>query len=394
MKQVFFHIDIDAFFASVEVLDNPALKGKPVIVGGTISRGVVSTCSYEARNFGVHAGMPLSRAKKLCPEGIFLPVRMKRYQEKSEEVMTILKSYTPEFHQLSIDEGFLNMSGTELLLGKAKDVAKKIKEILFEKTQLKVSIGIARTKYFAKLASDFSKPDGLYEIKAEDEIAFIQNLPMRKVWGIGKVTIEKLNAHGIMDTKDLAKLSLKTLKNILGNACGQFLYNVLNAHVENIFNEEAQSHSISSERTFENDITNLNLIEDILFQLVSEVCYRLIAENVSSNTAFVKIRYSDFKTYTVQKTGKYILNALELFNRVRYLFYQKYEKEKPIRLLGVGVLKVSEKENVLQGELFNSKANQLSKRQKLIEETALEIAKKSGKNILTRARLLKNKKED
>ncbi|MEL3907693.1 MAG: DNA polymerase IV [Treponemataceae bacterium] len=390
MKQVFFHIDIDAFFASVEILDQPTLKGKPVIVGGTISRGVVSTCSYEARDFGVHAGMPLSRAKKLCPNGVFLPTRMERYQEKSDELMTILKSYTPEFHQLSIDEGFLNMSGTELLLGKPKDVAKKIKETLFEKTQLKVSIGIARTKYFAKLASDFSKPDGLYEIKPEDEIDFIRNLPMRKIWGIGKVSIEKLNSCGIMETKELAKLSLKSLKNILGNAGGQFLYNVLNARVEDIFNEEIQSHSISSERTFENDITNTSLIEDVLFQLVSEVNYRLVAEKVSSNTAFVKIRYSDFKTYTVQKTGSIILNGLELFNRVRYLFYQKYEKGKPIRLLGVGVLKVCDKEKTLQGELFTSEKQ---KSQQLIEETALEISKKAGKNLLTRARLLKNKKE-
>lgn len=393
MNTIFFHVDINAFFANVEVLDNPELKGKAVIVGGSISRGVVSTCSYEARKYGVHSGMPLAKAKRLCPKGVFLRTRMKRYHEKSCEVMSILKSYTPDFQQISIDEGFLNMTGTELLLGSAINVAKKLKQEVLIKTKLNVSIGIASTKYFAKLASDFSKPDGLYEIKPSQEIAFIRELPLKKIWGLGKKTIEKINRSGIYDTRSLAHLSLENLQTMLGNASGEFIHNILNAKTAYIFNEPIQSHSISTEQTFESDLTNLETIEDVLFQLASELSLRLISEKLNSNTVFVKIRYSDFKTYTIQETDGIVLNTLEIFERAKKLFYQKYERGKAIRLLGCGVLKVSAENKSLQTELFESKESTLSAKQKLIEETALNIAKKTGKNVLSRARLIsKNNK--
>lgn len=393
MIKVFFHVDLDAFFANVEILDNPNLKGKPVIVGGNISRGVVSTCSYEARRFGVHSGMPLLKAKKLCPNGVFLPVRMDRYHEKSKEVMRILESYTPIFHQISIDEGFLDMSGTELLLGTPLVVAKKLKSEILKKTSLPASIGIASTKYFAKMASNFSKPDGLYEIKPKDEISFIRKTPLNKIWGLGEKTIEKINSSGIYNTRDLASLSLNNMQAILGKAAGQFLYNILNAHTDYLFNEVAQSHSISTERTFENDISNIKMLEDILFFLASEIAFRMVEENVNSNTVFVKIRYNDFKTYTAQETGGNILNTLDIFKRVKTLFIKKYEKGKPIRLLGCGILKVEEHQK-FQVDLFKNKKDELSEKQKIIEKTALDIAKKTGKNILKRARLIQPDKSN
>lgn len=392
MAQVFFHVDIDAFFASVEILDNPSLKEKPVIVGGSIARGVVSTCSYEARKFGVHSGMPLAQAKKLCPSGFFLPVRMKRYHEKSKEVMRILKQYTPEFQQLSVDEGFLDMSGTELLFGTAINVAKKLKQEILEKTSLTVSIGIAGSKYFAKLASDFSKPDGLYEIKPADEINFIRSLPLHKIWGLGKKTIEKINKAGIMDTTALSALSLKNMQRMLGTAAGEFVYNVLNARTADIFNEEIKNHSVSSEETFESDISDTTVLEDTLFQLASEISLRLIAEGISSTTVFVKIRYSDFKTYTTQETGAAVLNTVEIFQRAKKIFYQKYKKGNPVRLLGLGVLKVVQENQNKQAELFQSENKKLSEKQKLVEKTALNMANKSGKTVLTRARLIRKKK--
>lgn len=394
MEQIFFHADIDAFFANVEILDNPQLKGKPVIVGGTISRGVVSTCSYEARKFGVHSGMPLSNAKKLCPSGIFLPTRMQRYCEKSNEIMAILKSHTPEFQQLSIDEGFLNMSGMKLLFGSSIEIAKNIKREIFEKTKLTISIGIARTKYFAKLASDFSKPDGLYEISPDAEISFIRNLPLQKIWGIGKTTLQKLYAGGIIETKALAALTLEDVQKILGKANGEFIFNVLHAKTDYIFNEEVQTHSISSEQTFETDLVNTKAIEDILFQLSMEVSARLLTEKVTSSTAFIKIRYYDFKTYTMQEAGSPITNAQELFFRAKNLFYRKYESGKPIRLLGIGVMKVVAEQNTTQVELFESVEQQHAEKQKRVEQAALRISEKIGKQSLTRARLLKRKQDD
>lgn len=393
MESVFFHADIDAFFAQVEKLDNSELRDKPVIVGGSMSRSVVSTCSYEARAFGVHSGMPIAQAKKLCPAGVFVPVRMKRYHEKSVEVMSILQSYTPHFQQLSIDEGFLDMTGTKLLLGEPEKVAEKLKAEILEKTKLTISIGIASTKYFAKLASDFKKPNGLFYIHKSDELSFIQSLPMNKIWGIGKMTVKKLEAAGIMNTKTLSRLSCQQMQLILGTANGLFLYDIINAHTEHIFNETVRDHSVSTEMTFETDVANTNVIENFLFELSSELSYRLIREQVASSTLSVKIKYADFKTVTIQEANSVILDTVSIFNEAKKLFYKKWERGNPVRLIGIAALKVLDNEANTQGELF-SEPNR-NKKQKLVEKTALDLAKKQGgKQVLTRARLINTKETD
>ena len=180
-SSVFFHVDLDAFFASVEQLDNPAYCGQPVIVGGMGRRGVVSTCSYEARKFGVHSAMPMMRARSLCPHGIFIQTRMQRYYEKSKEVMNIFRSFTPEVQQLSIDEAFLNMSGMETLFGAPEDAARLLKKMIFEKTGLRVSVGSASNKYIAKIASGKSKPDGLLIVPCGKEALFMSSLSLQEI---------------------------------------------------------------------------------------------------------------------------------------------------------------------------------------------------------------------
>ncbi|MBQ7612083.1 MAG: DNA polymerase IV [Spirochaetaceae bacterium] len=388
MASLFFHADIDCFFAAVEKLDNPALKDEPVIVGGDSARSVVSTCSYETRKFGVHSGMPISKAKRLCPKAHVLPVRMARYHEVSMTIMKILKSYTPHFQQISIDEGFLDMSGMELVLGTPQVIAKKIKDEVFEKTNLTISIGIARTKYFAKLASDVNKPNGLFQITEDAEKTFIRNMPMNKIWGLGKKTIEKLRANGILDTEMLFQLNLETLQKILGNHRGSFLFSILTANTESFFSDISQSHSISTERTFEYDIVHTEIVEQFLFQMSCELMYRLVSENLFSNTLSVKIRYADFNTTTIQSTDISIIDTLTIYTEVKKLFYQRYERGNPIRLLGIAALKVQEKNDTHEFALFDEVNDSKAEKKKCIEKAAFEIAKKHGKSILTRARLL------
>jgi DNA polymerase-4 len=184
--KVFFHVDLDAFYASVEVLDHPEHRGKPVIVGALPGhRGVVSSCSYEARRFGVRSAMPISQAFRRCPQGVFLPVRMARYLSRSQEVMRILRGYTPELRQLSIDEALMDMSGTRRLFGPPADAARRIKQQVSSETGLTLSIGVAPNKYLAKLASERSKPDGLLEISPGEEIAFLDGLELKDLGGLG-----------------------------------------------------------------------------------------------------------------------------------------------------------------------------------------------------------------
>ena len=200
---VFFHVDLDAFFASVEQLDNPAYRGKPVIVGGLGMRGVVSTASYEARKFGVHSAMPIGRARALCPHGIFLKTRMQRYHEKSKEIMGIFKNFSPDVQQLSVDEAFLDMTGTEKIFGDTETAARRLKNTILEQTGLKVSVGAASNKYIAKIASGQSKPDGLLVIPPGGESAFMQSLRLSEVWGIGGKTRARLAEAGLTSIAEI-----------------------------------------------------------------------------------------------------------------------------------------------------------------------------------------------
>ena len=225
MDNIIFHVDMDAFYASVEQHDNPQLYGKPVIISGSTElRSVVSACSYEARKFGVHSAMPAVTAKKLCPAGIFLPVRMKRYKEVSETIMNIFDSYTPSVIQVSIDEAFLDISGMEKYMGTAEEIAVKLKKDIKKSTGLTISVGIAENKYLAKLASDYKKPDGLYRVEKGREEDFIDTLQLRDIWGIGKKTVEKLQSLNIKTVKALREYPETHLTSMLGPGCAGFIY--------------------------------------------------------------------------------------------------------------------------------------------------------------------------
>lgn len=390
---VFFHADLDAFFASVEQLDTPEYRGKPVIVGGERGkRGVVSTCSYEARKFGVHSAMPMFKAEQLCPQAIFLRGRMARYQEKSHEVMKIFSQWSPSVQQMSVDEAFLDMTGTERLFGPPEVTAKQLKNHILKATGLTVSIGIAANRYIAKIASGLSKPDGLVVVPQGSEKAFMESLPLHKVWGVGEKTRERLENAGLKTMASLLTCSESLLQGLIGKAGGSFLFTVIHGIDPGLFTSEAASHSISSEKTFARDVNTQEIIETVLLELASDIQFRLLSDGLSGRTVHVKIRYSDFKTVSIQDTSDvHIKDIDDLFQRALFLFRKKYEKHAAVRLVGIGVFGITEEKNADQMDLFESIS--FEKRRK-VEEAVHSLAQKRGKKLLTRARLLNPGRED
>jgi len=388
----FFHVDLDAFYASVEQTDNPQYRGKPVIVGSlpTDRRGVVSTCSYEARQYGVHSAMPIGAAYNLCPCGIFLRARMKRYHEKSREVMAILNDFSPEVRQMSIDEAFLDMSGTERLFGTAESAAHKIKKRIKTETGLTLSIGAASNKYIAKIASGLSKPDGLFIVQNGGEEDFMLSLPLKKIWGVGGKTLERIIKAGFKTPQDIHRASLNLLQSLFGSCTGSFLYHAVRGCEVETFETESKNRSVSSEHTFSFDLTDLYTIDTALLELSWELMYRLLTEDKSSKTVHVKIRYEDFTTVSIRETStRTISSADDLFTRARNLFRKKYENGRGIRLLGLAAQNIEDGSAPVQSELFDFG----EKKKAAVEKAVIQIQKKNPEIRVEKARLLNAKEE-
>ena len=387
----FLHVDIDAFFASVEQLDNPELRGKPVIVGGLPGerRSVVSTASYEARAYGVHSAMSVAEAYRLCPNGVFMHGRMKRYHELSAKIMDIFRTYSPDMEQMSVDEAFIDLTGTERLFGKPSETAMKLKREVQKKIGLTVSCGLASTKYIAKLASEINKPDGFFEVAHGDEERFMLSLPLKKIWGIGPTTLSRINAAGMHTVKDIHEKSKNLLMTLFGESTGSFLYNVSHGNEVDAFTKEAQSHSISAETTFAYDITDAYTAETALMELCHTVMFRLLKEGFTSKTALVKLRYDDFTTVSIRETRtSEITSTDELYERVCTLFEKKYEAGRGIRLLGVGAEKITALDAPRQQELFDFG----EKKKQAVEKAILNLSQKHPDVKVYKARLLKKTK--
>ncbi|MDR0584188.1 MAG: DNA polymerase IV [Treponema sp.] len=383
----FIHADLDAFYASVEQLDHSEYRGKPVIVGGIPGdrRSVVAAASYEARSFGVHSAMPLAEAVRLCPRGIFLRGRMDRYREKSHEIMGVFGSFSPDVQQLSIDEAFLDISGTEGLFGPPAALAKKLKERIRAETGLTVSVGIAENKYIAKIASGLSKPDGLSVIENGTAEKFMRALPVGKIWGAGPKTQELFKKHSLTTGEDLYRLSEKVLAAIFGDALGLFLYRAVRGEAAAAFNEERGSRSMSAERTFAFDLYDTFAMETALFDICQDLIWRLLDCRWYSRTISVKIRYADFSTESGRKTFENPVRSFnELYERLLDLFRQKYRNGRGVRLLGAGLMNL-ETQIAHQGELFDGEIPR-SEKERHLEETILEINKKFPRAALQRGR--------
>jgi DNA polymerase-4 len=383
---VFFLVDLDAFFASVEIRDNPSLAGKPVIVGALPGhRGVVSACSYEARKFGVHSAMPISQAHRRCPQGVYLVPRMERYSELSEQVMSILGQYTPQLQRISIDEAFLDMSGTERLMGSPLSVGRSIKERVRSELGLTLSIGIAPNKYLAKLASEAGKPDGLRQVLPGAEIEFLDSLPLAKLWGVGEKTRLRLQELNITTIPELRRVPEDVLRSMMGEASGNYLYRVVRGEDPGIYSLSPKSRSVSNETTFEIDQKNAEAVRRTILELAEQVMYRLMREGLKSNTAVLKLRYADFTTIHAQRTVRHWLTSSdELYRLCLELLDKRWSGGTPIRLVGVGTDNVVGCQDVVQQELFEDEAS----RKRRVEEAVTRIREKMDGVKLTKASLL------
>lgn len=335
------HLDMDAFYPSVEALDNPALKGKPVIVGGSKERGVVSSASYEARKFGIHSAQPIAKAKRLCPGGIFLPVRMSRYQEISKQIFEIYHRFTPLVEPLSIDEAFLDVTGSIRLFGQSENIAKKIKQIILIKTGLTVSAGVAPSKFVAKIASDIDKPDGLTVVPPNGVRDFLDPLPIKKMWGVGKVTQLALSRLNIHTFRDLRKAPVKVLEKKFGKHGVKIHLLAMGVDERDVIPEH-DVKSIGHEQTFLQDIISLDAAQKELLALADKVARRMRHKGLTGKTIALKVKYFDFVQITRSTTlPKSINDGLEIYSAACRLLEKTEVTKIPIRLLGISLSQLS-----------------------------------------------------
>jgi len=340
MKTIF-HLDMDAFFVSVERILDPSLEGKPVIVGGDPhGRGVVAACSYEARQFGIHSAMPIRNAFKLCPNGIYLHGHGKEYGRFSKAVKNFLEHYFPTVQQASIDEFYLDYTGCQKNYGEPVKFAEKLQNEIWKKFNLPCSIGIASNKTIAKIASDYKKPRGITFVPPGSEKDFLAPLPIEKMPGIGKATLPILRARGFSSIGDIAKSSPDYLSTLLGKF-GIELWDKANGKGNDIIVTEHERKSISKETTFDKDLVSKSKIEAILFELVSKVCQLLRNENWQTSTVSIKLRYTDFVTITRAKTIEPTDDDKVVFEVAKELFEKSYTRRVGIRLIGVHLSKLN-----------------------------------------------------
>jgi len=327
---------MDAFFAAVEQRDFPELKGQPVIVGGDPnSRGVVATCSYEARKFGIHSAMPSSRAYQLCPQARFVRPRFSVYKEASLAIHAIFKQYTDIIEPLSLDEAYLDVSQNDKFKGSATLMAQDIRLNIFKSIQLTASAGISYNKFLAKLASDQNKPDGQFVIESGEAENFLDKLPVGRFHGVGKVTERKMHMLGIKNGSDLKNKSLHWLQKYFGSSA-EYYYNITRGIDDRVVSGKRVRKSLGAETTFQQDVSDPHEMLNCLLQLLNEITYRLTTLELFAYTLTIKVKYADFTQVTRSYTGNTIVSPLKISKNLLPILLAKTEiKKRPVRLLGV-----------------------------------------------------------
>lgn len=382
------HVDMDAFYASVEQLDNPWLKGRCVIVGGTGGRGVVSAASYEARRFGVRSAMPVFQARQLCPQGVFTHPRMDRYREVSGEVMATLQEFSPLVEKVSIDEAFMDLSGTERLHGPPAEVGRILKNRIYETVHLTCSIGVAPNRFLAKIASDFKKPDGLTVIDPDQVADFIDRLPIGKVPGVGPKTELKITELGIRFLGDIRKFPEHTLSAIFGSY-GRRLLELSRAIDPTPITPDSPAQSVSSECTLEQDTCEPAALHRCLLEQAEEVAAGLRSEGVKARTVVLKIKHADFKLCTRRTTfAPPTQSSKELYRQARRLM-DEYRLTQKIRLIGLGATGFVPANAPRQQELFAGEERSREGWEK-VDRTVETIKSKFGDKVIQRATLKKD----
>ncbi len=385
MTRSILHIDMDAFFAAVEQRDNPQLRGKPVIVGAPPDRrGVVATCSYEARKFGIHSAMPSGEACKRCPEAIFIHPDMKRYQDASQRIFQILERFSPLIEPLSIDEAFLDLSGVLRLHGPAYDIATRMRRDIKEEIGLTASIGIAGNKFLAKLGSKKAKPDGIFVMPESEQaiIAYLATLDVDELWGVGHVSRQTLNSAGYFKVADIQSCAPDVLAEVVGRRFANHLLALAHGQDDRAVEVAVAEKSISKERTFNEDIRDRETLKSVLQDLCDEVGSRLRAQGFLATVCRIKIRWTGFKTITRQQQFE---NAVFDDFSIRELAIKLFENETliaPVRLIGVGVTGLTH--CVEEQMLLFDEGGELRKKHEILSRTVDMIRGKLGDNAIQR----------
>ncbi len=374
------HLDMDAFFASVEQRDRPELRGKPLLIGHDGPRGVVATASYEARPFGCRSAMPMVTAKRLCPQAIVLPVRGERYHEVSRQMFAILEEYSPLVEPLSIDEAFLDLTGTERALGDPDAVARQLKDRIKRELGVTASVGVAPNKFLAKLASDMNKPDGLTVIREADIDRVLPPLPVTKLWGIGPATAAKLEPMRIRTIGDLRACPVESLRRHLGGETERYVQLAAGIDHRPVV-PDRQARSIGHEHTFGVDVGDPDEVRRVLLEEVQQVGARLRRHSLQTRGVSLKIRFGDFETISRSTTLKQATNiTAELWQAARGLF--DAWPFQPVRLIGVTAEKLTE--GTGQGELF---VNEDREKHRRLDQVADHINERFGKAAIRRGGL-------
>ncbi|MGE5391396.1 MAG: DNA polymerase IV [Deltaproteobacteria bacterium] len=378
------HCDLDAFFASVEQRDDPSLRGKPVIIGGSPeARGVVSTCSYEARAYGVRSAMPTAEAYRLCPRGVFLPVNMKKYIEVSGQVFDIMAAYTPLLEPLSIDEAFLDVTGCTRLFGSAEDIGRSIKARVCDEIGLNISVGISRNKYLAKLATELGKPNGLKIITEEEAVRVLAPLPISDLWGVGPKTRQAFEKLGIMTIGDLQQVSIKTIEKRMGPSARGY-WEIAHGIDNSMVKPEHETKSIGRETTFPNDVGDDLFLDSILLAFAQIIGRRLRKAELTAQTITLKVRYPDFKTVTRSKTISGPTDADMIIYQTGADLFTELRKHSIglVRLIGLSAGKLRYRGDVCQASLFQAETI------RPVDKVLDSIKDRFGEKIITRAETL------
>jgi DNA polymerase-4 len=384
------HVDLDAFFASVEQRDRPELRGRPVIVGGAdpTRRGVVSAASYEARRFGVHSAMPLRTAYRLCPQGVYLPVDGRRYQQASREVMAILRRFTPQVQPISIDEAFLDVTASRALFGDGETIARAIRAAVREEVGLTASVGVATTKLVAKIGSDLRKPDGLVVVAPGDEAAFLAPLPISRLWGVGEKTAAALRELGVVTIGDLAALPRDAVEHRFGKHGGSLVDRAHGLDPDPVATGEP-AKSIGHEHTFGQDTADREVIERTLLGMADGVAWRLRAAGLRAATVTLKLRDSSFTTITRQTTLDTPADLTEpIFEAALALLRRELHGQR-IRLVGITASRFRDRQQLGLFEAPGGAAGQADPRRHRAAEAMDVIRRKYGERAVTRGRLVR-----
>jgi len=391
------HLDLDAFFASVEQRDNPAYQGKPLIVGGisgadgkgNSNRGVVCAASYEARKYGVHAGMPIWEAHQKCPQGIFVPSQMNKYVEASKKFFQICSDYTPLIEPLSIDELFLDVSGCESLFGSSETIGRKIKERVYQELGLKISVGIAENKFLAKIATNLGKPDGFYIIPSKDIQKILYPLPVSSLWGIGKKTEELLKKSGIYLVEQLAKMPDSILENLLGKN-GKKMKLLAQGIDESPVTPPSTAKSIGKETTFGINITEKAILIKELLKISQMVGYTARKKGYKGRTITLKIRFHNFITLNRSKTLENPTHLDDIiFKTVVELLDKVSHKKGGVRLLGIKLSNLTLGNERKQLKFLRDEEDKKDDKLEQLTQSLDKIREKHGSKAVTRASLLK-----